>query len=48
MSTRSATLRVGERVPEFTLMPANAAEPVSLSKLLQRGPAIIEFLRGTW
>ncbi len=48
MSNRSATLRVGERVPEFTLSAANAAERVSLGNLLQRGPVVIEFLRGTW
>lgn len=48
MGKQSATLAVGQRVPEFTLSPANGAEPVSLSALRQRGPVIIEFLRGTW
>ncbi len=48
MGKQSATLKVGQRVPEFTLSPANGAEPVSLSVLLRRGPVIVEFLRGTW
>jgi peroxiredoxin len=48
MGKQSATVAVGQRVPEFTLSPANGAEPVSLAALLQRGPVIIEFLRGTW
>ncbi len=48
MAKQSATLVVGQRVPEFTLSSANGTEPVSLSALRQRGPVIIEFLRGTW
>jgi peroxiredoxin len=48
MGNPSATLAVGQRVPEFTLTPANGPEPVSLSALRQCGPVIIEFLRGTW
>ncbi len=48
MANQSATVTVGQRVPEFTLAPANGAEPISLSALLQHGPVIIEFLRGTW
>ncbi len=48
MAKQSATLVVGQRVPEFTLSPANGTEPVALSELRQRGPVIIEFLRGTW
>lgn len=48
MGKQSTTLAVGERVPEFTLSPANGTEPVSLSGLRRRGPVIIEFLRGTW
>lgn len=46
-------ISVGDRVPDFTLAAANRFqqnEPVrfSLRDLLQRGPAVLEFLRGTW
>ena len=44
---------VGEKAPEFTLAAANRfrhgnPEPVALRDLLQHGPVILEFLRGTW
>src|SRR5579884_3746291 len=48
VAAQSDTLMVGERAPDFALQAANSSEPTSLSALLQRGPAIIEFLRGTW
>ncbi len=48
MGKQSATLALGQRVPEFTLAPANGGEPVSLAGLRQRGAVILEFLRGTW
>jgi len=48
MPRDSATLKVGDRVPDFTLSAANQPGSVSLAELLQRGPAVLEFLRGTW
>ncbi len=48
MSQHSATLKVGDRAPDFTLAPANGAGEVSLAGLRQRGPVVVEFLRGTW
>ena len=44
----SDTLRVGDRAPQFALSAANLAGTYSLSSVLGRGPAIVEFLRGTW
>lgn len=46
-------IRVGDKAPEFTLAAANRFEQgqparVGLRDLLQRGPAVLEFLRGTW
>lgn len=41
-------VRVGARVPDFTLSAANRAGTFTLSEWLKRGPVIIEFLRGTW
>ena len=48
-----SSLRIGGRVPEFTLAAANrrvgdAPATFRLADLLQRGPAVLEFLRGTW
>ncbi len=48
MAAESATLKVGDRAPEFSLTAANRAETITLSGLLARGPVILEFLRGTW
>jgi peroxiredoxin len=42
------TLGIGSHAPDFSLKAANQAENFSLSKLRERGPAILEFLRGTW
>ena len=39
---------VGARVPGFSLRAANREGSFTLSELLQHGPLIIEFLRGTW
>ncbi len=47
MATDSA-VRVGARVPDFTLPAANRPGTYSLSEMLKRGPVIVEFLRGTW
>ena len=48
MPGRSATVVIGQPVPEFELQPANGAEAVSLQSCLRRGPLVMEFLRGTW
>ncbi len=48
MAQQSSTLSAGGRVPEFTLTAANGGETVTLAQLLERGPVVIEFLRGTW
>jgi len=42
------TLKMGDKAPDFTLSAANRTDTFTLSELLQRGPAIVEFLRGTW
>lgn len=44
----SSTLKVGDRAPDFTLAAANRDGTHSLRDALQRGPALLEFLRGTW
>ena len=46
--SHTETLKVGDRAPEFELSAANRDGSVSLKQLLQRGPVIVEFLRGTW
>ena len=53
LTSRWMAISVGEKVPEFTLAAANRfqqgePERVALTDLLRRGPAILEFLRGTW
>lgn len=48
MKERTETLAVGELAPDFTLPAANQQGAFSLSQWLQRGPVILEFLRGTW
>jgi hypothetical protein len=43
----SRVVKVGDRAPDFTL--ANAAgQPVTLSKLLAKGPVVLSFYRGRW
>lgn len=46
-SARSAPVAVGERAPEFTL-PDHTGATVSLTKTLERGPAVVVFFRGSW
>lgn len=46
--TVTDTLRLGDPAPAFDLGAANREGNVSLAQLLAKGPAIIEFLRGTW
>ncbi len=48
MPEATATLRLGDRAPGFELGAANRTERFTLEAALQRGPAILEFLRGTW
>jgi hypothetical protein len=48
MQTRTETLQVGSRAPEFALEAANRRGVLTLSGFLQRGSLIVEFLRGTW
>ena len=45
---RTETLEVGLRAPAFSLGAANREGMFTLSGLLERGPLILEFLRGTW
>jgi peroxiredoxin len=40
-------LQVGASAPDFTL-PNHSGETVRLSKLLQKGPAVVTFYRGGW
>jgi peroxiredoxin len=47
MKERTETLAIGDRAPDFTLSAANREGTFSLSALWQRGPVIVEFLRGT-
>ena len=44
----SDTLKVGDRAPDFSLSAANRSETFSLAEILEKGPAVLEFLRGTW
>jgi hypothetical protein len=41
-------LKLGDAAPEFSLAAANSEAIVSLDETLRKGPAIVEFLRGTW
>jgi peroxiredoxin len=40
-------LRVGDKVPDFTLPDGNG-NPVSIAELLKKGNVVISFARGTW
>ncbi len=48
MPEATDTLNLGDRAPDFELGAANRAERFGLAAALQRGPVILEFLRGTW
>jgi peroxiredoxin len=41
------SLKAGAQAPDFTLPDANGVE-VTLSKLLQQGPVVLAFYRGSW
>jgi thioredoxin-dependent peroxiredoxin len=38
----SASLKVGDKAPDFTL-PGTGGKPVTLSKLLEKGPVLLAF-----
>ena len=42
------TLKLGDAAPDFSLTAANRAGNFNLREILGHGPAIVEFLRGTW
>ncbi len=44
----SSTLHIADRAPDFSLPGLNSQGYVSLQTLTRRGPAILEFIRGTW
>jgi hypothetical protein len=44
----SDTLKTGDTAPNFRLSAANRPGTFTLAEALLRGPAIVEFLRGTW
>jgi hypothetical protein len=54
MARNSDTLKVGDSAPSFSLWAANefnsigTAVEMGLQQFLQRGPVVLEFLRGTW
>jgi len=48
VKNRTEALTIGRVAPAFTLPAANSQTKVSLSDLISRGAAIVEFLRGTW
>jgi hypothetical protein len=41
------SLHVGDKAPDFAL-PDARGETITLSHLLQNGPAVVAFYRGTW
>jgi hypothetical protein len=45
---RTDNLRIGSQAPDFSLEAANRDGKFSLAGLIERGPLILEFLRGTW
>jgi hypothetical protein len=44
----TATLKLGATAPSFELSAANSDDIIALDSVLRKGPAIVEFLRGTW
>jgi len=48
MQSRTETLEIGLRAPDFSLEAANREGMFSLGGFLQYGALILEFLRGTW
>jgi peroxiredoxin len=48
MKNRTDTLEIGSVAPDFSLEAANRPGTFTLGTLLDHGPVILEFLRGTW
>jgi len=48
MQSRTDTLEIGSRAPDFSLGAANREGTFTLRGLIEKGPLILEFLRGTW
>jgi len=48
MQSRTDTLEIGSRAPDFSLGAANREGTFTLRSLIEKGPLILEFLRGTW
>jgi peroxiredoxin len=48
VKNQTEILSIGSPAPAFTLPSANREAKFSLSDLISRGAAIVEFLRGTW
>jgi hypothetical protein len=54
MARNSDTLKIGDSAPSFSLWAANEFNAIGtpvemrLQDLMQRGPVVLEFLRGTW
>ena len=44
----TTTLKAGDVAPNFCLGATNSDEIICLNDVLRKGPAIVEFLRGTW
>jgi hypothetical protein len=48
VKSRTDTLEIGSRAPEFSLEAANREGTFRLANLYAGGTLILEFLRGTW
>jgi hypothetical protein len=48
MKSRTETLEIGSRAPDFSLRAANRDDTSTLGSLLAERTLILEFLRGTW
>jgi peroxiredoxin len=48
MKSRTETLEIGSRAPDFSLGAANRESLFTLGGLLEQSTLILEFVRGTW
>ncbi|MBL8839049.1 MAG: AhpC/TSA family protein [Alphaproteobacteria bacterium] len=48
MEVAQAALRVGELAPDFELPDVDSGRIVALTALLDRGPVVVNFVRGFW
>lgn len=48
MQSGTDTLEIGSQAPEFSLGAANRKGMFTFGSFLEKGPLLIEFLRGTW